>query len=350
MLDPAEVRVVVAVRDLGDLVEHGLEVLRPAEEPALPRVQVREVEDGDDASNVLREPEQLIEATDDLLEATRLRSDPRAELRGLEAVPDDLEIALHPLQSKGAVQVPVAAEVGDDEPGLQGVREEAAPHRAVDRLLREPIDVGEVHIVRRMESELDVELPRDLPELHQFEVVAGDPAREVVQVVPPLDRRGEVGEEGRLIVVGGPADLDDEFAGDLTDRVPDVLVRREPFVQVDANELDLHRGEAEVVDVLDPIPERAALAAEWDSRRAEPNHEAPREGGCIRGVLFNSRLSYKNLRRLRESGGRIKTPRYAGSIAIPPSVPAVCLAPHPNVYITHISTNGFRGISRCQFP
>ena len=88
----------------------------------------------------------------------------------------------------------------------------------------------------------------------------------------------EVGDELHL-PVRRPSQADDELPGDLADRVADVLVRGEPLVQVHADELDLHRGEAEVVDVLDPVPERAPLATQRDSRRAEPDHGGTGKGG-----------------------------------------------------------------------
>src|SRR2546425_770610 len=80
VLDAGEVRVDVPARRLLDAVDHGREVLGPLQEATLPRVDVREIQDGDDALDRLREREDLVEAPDDLPPAARLEPELRADL------------------------------------------------------------------------------------------------------------------------------------------------------------------------------------------------------------------------------------------------------------------------------
>jgi len=110
-----------------------------------------------------------------------------------------------------------------------------------------------------VKGELDVELPRERPELRKLEVVVRDPRGQAVQDVPLLDLLGEGRDQGLLPVLP-PTELYDELAGDFPHGPPDVLVRRIALVHVHPDELDLHRGEPEVVHVLDAVPQRPTLA------------------------------------------------------------------------------------------
>src|SRR5207245_1119692 len=95
---------------------------------------------------------------------------------------------------------------------------------------------------------------------------------EAVQDVPFLDLLVE-GRHEDLFAVLLAADLDNEFARDLSQRSAEVLVARVPFIQVHPDELDFHRRQAEVVDIFDAVPYRAALARQGE---AQPRFAGPR--------------------------------------------------------------------------
>src|SRR5207247_2160682 len=104
-----------------------------------------------------------------------------------------------------------------------------------------------------------------------------------------------------LLVQGGredflpllpPSDLDDQLRRDLPRRAVDVVLARVPFVQVHADQLDLHRRQAEIVDVLDSVPQGPPLAGQWDARRPKTNPHLQRVVRELREVS-------------REAGGAI---------------------------------------------
>src|SRR5207302_908504 len=83
-----------------------------------------------------------------------------------------------------------------------------------------------------------------------------------------------------------PTDLDDQLRRDLPRRAADVVLARVPFVQVDADQLDLHRRQAEIVDVLDSVPQGPPLAGQWDARRPKTNHALTERRMATARLLF----------------------------------------------------------------
>src|SRR5256885_535157 len=83
-----------------------------------------------------------------------------------------------------------------------------------------------------------------------------------------------------------PADLDDQLRRDLPRRAADVVLARIPFVQVHADQLDLHRRQAEIVDVLDSVPQGPPLAGQWDARRPKTNHALTERRMATARLLF----------------------------------------------------------------
>src|SRR5207249_5055574 len=125
--------------------------------------------------------------------------------------------------------------------------------------------------VRRVERQLDVQLPRERAEVLELVVVPRYPGCEAVQDVPLLDLLVEGGRHDLLAILLA-ADLDDQLRGDLPRGPPDVVFAGVSLVQVHADELDFHRGQAEIMDVLDPVPQRPPLARQRDARRPKTNH------------------------------------------------------------------------------
>src|SRR5207244_10277359 len=127
-------------------------------------------------------------------------------------------------------------------------------------------------VVWRVQRKLDVHLPGEISELLEFVVIARDPGSQAVEDVPSLDLRVEGGDQDFLAVFL-PANLNDELPRNLPRGSTEVLVARIALIELHAGELDLHRREAEVVDVLDPVPQRPAFARQRDSGRPKTNHE-----------------------------------------------------------------------------
>src|SRR5207249_11884640 len=132
---------------------------------------------------------------------------------------------------------------------------------------------------------LDVHFSGEVSQLLEFPVVARDSGREAVEDVPFLDLGLEGGDQD-LFAVFLPPDLDDELAGDLPRGPTEVLVARVPSVQVPPDELDFHRRQPEVVDVLNPVPQRPALTRQRDSRSPKTDHELTPEEEDDTRLLF----------------------------------------------------------------
>src|SRR5207249_5324867 len=135
------------------------------------------------------------------------------------------------------------------------------------------------------ERELDVQFPCERAEVLEFVVVPRDPGGEAVQDVPLLDLLVEGGRQDLLAILLA-ADLDDELPGDLPRGPPDVVFARVPLIEVHADELDLHRGQSEVVDVLDPVPQRPPLARQGDAGRPKTNHALTERRRATVRLLF----------------------------------------------------------------
>ena len=51
----------------------------------------------------------------------------------------------------------------------------------------------------------------------------------------------------------------------------DILIQGDPSQRVYLDELHLHRGETQVMDVGDAVPEGASLTGKWNTCWSEPN-------------------------------------------------------------------------------
>ena len=274
-----------AIGDLLDLREDVVEVLRPLEEPEAAGVHVREVQDRQDALCVLHERQDFVQAADDLRASARLDPEAGVDLRLLVRVPDGPEVLGDPIQGLLRIELPEHAEVRNHDRSAHRLREHAAPDHALDALLGEPVRVREVHVVWRVQRQLDVQFPREIAELFELVVVPGDAGGEAVQDVPFLDLLVQRGREDFLPLLL-PPDLDDQLRRDLPRRAADVVLARVPFVQVHADQLDLHRRQAEIVDVLDSVPQGPPLARQWDARRPKTNHALTERRMATARLLF----------------------------------------------------------------
>src|SRR2546427_1267214 len=286
VLDAAEVRVdVPSIGDLLDLRKDVVEIFRALEQSEAARVHVREIQDREDPFRVLDEGQELVEAADDFGAAARLDPQPRADLAFLVRVTDEAQVLRDAVHRFFRLQFAEHPEVRHDNRRAHRGREHAAPDDALHALLRQAVRVRQVHVVRRVQRELDVHFPGEVSQFLEFAVVPRDPRREAVEDVPFLDLGLERGDQDLLAVLL-PADLDDELRGNLPRGPTDVLVTRVPFVQVHSDELDFHGREAEVVDVLDAVPQRPPFAGQRDSRRPKTDHEPTPDEEADTRLLF----------------------------------------------------------------
>jgi len=243
------------------------------------------VQHREDALRVLDERQDLVQAADHLGAPTRLDAETRMDLGLLVRVPDRPQVLRDPIEGLLRIQFSEHAEVRDHDRGTHRLREHAAPDHALDALLRQAIRVREVHVIRRMQGELDVELPCQLAEFFEFVVVPGDAGGEAVEDVALLNLPVQGGREDLLPLLL-PPDLDDELPGNLSRSSTNVVVARVPFVQVHADQLDFHRRQPEIVDVLDSVPKGPPLAGQRDARRPKTNHALTERTKAAARLLF----------------------------------------------------------------
>ena len=167
----------------------------------------------------------------------------------------------------------VESEVGHGEAGAKSLGEDARPLDLTGRLLSGVGRAEEVHVVRSVQREVDVERAGQLLGLVEVAVVLGEAPGQRRQLVLALEGRRERREERRADgAVDGPH-VHDELLEELVRHFADLLVEDRARQRIDLDELDLHRREAEVMHIGDPITERPPLARERDPRGSEPDQE-----------------------------------------------------------------------------
>lgn len=166
----------------------------------------------------------------------------------------------------------VDAEAGDHDVAVELVEDDGGVPDALHAVEGQVVVLAaaQVHVVGGVDREVDVHPLGHVAQPSEAAEGLRHGRGHEQQVVVLLDRLVGV-VDGRLVADG----LDHEVLGDVADGHADLLVVRGAGVGSGADHLDLERAEAEVVDILDAVFERAPFAREGYSGRTEPYHECP---------------------------------------------------------------------------
>jgi len=148
------------------------------------------------------------------------------------------------------------------------------------------VQLVRVNLNERYAGEDDIgRTPREIPAELIVQIGRKEERKEVL--TSALDEKIEKGDVLYSLASGIAGDYHElEELGDLARGPTEVLVARVPFVQVHADELDFHGREAQVVDVLDSVPQRPPFAGQRDSRRSKADHELTPDEEADTRLLF----------------------------------------------------------------